>query len=305
MSSTRKIAFSLGVLLVLAVIILALAAGIQLFLPQYLESTLLPRLLTEAGISEHTFNVRRIGVYGADLGEVRLGPPGKPSLHIRSVQLDYTPNGLYRKKIDRVVLAGVEIYAQFENGRFTFNNLDPQEVLARLQSRKSARAEPGQAPLPVQVNRLEIRNAAAVLRIYDQLYRIPFEVDIGSQDSGDSPVEVNARLYPREQRIACRSKIDLTRRRLSFDTEIVGLDLNRFSDIFPAWTPPSSSETSRLYSLSAIFLFFPKNCTTFYSPSSLRFHHFQVMIICSNTAPWAPFVTRITTSIMRLSPFLT
>ena len=234
MPSTRKIAFSLGAFLVLAVILLALAVGIQLVLPQYLESTLLPKLFAETGISEYGFKVRNVGIYGADLGEVRIGPSAEPSLRIGSVQLDYTPDGLYRKKIKRVVIAGIEIYTKLENGKFAFNNLDPQKLMANLQSRKRSRAEPGQASLPIQINRLQIRNATVVLQVNNHLYRIPFEIEITPQKSDDTLFDVHARLFPRGQRIVTRSKIDLAHRRLLLNTEIVGLDLNRFSDIFQA-----------------------------------------------------------------------
>ena len=79
MSSTRKIAFALGLPLVLAVFILVLAAGIYLFLPHYIESSLIPKLIAETGISEFAFNVRRVGFFGADLGEVRIGQQPNPA----------------------------------------------------------------------------------------------------------------------------------------------------------------------------------------------------------------------------------
>jgi hypothetical protein len=78
MPSTRKIAFALGLPLVLAVFILVLAAGIYLFLPHYIESTLLPQLIAETGISDYAINVRRVGFSGADLSDVRIGPQSNP-----------------------------------------------------------------------------------------------------------------------------------------------------------------------------------------------------------------------------------
>jgi hypothetical protein len=231
MPSTRKIAFALGLPLVLAVFILVLAAGIYLFLPHYIESTLLPQLIAETGISDYAINVRRVGFSGADLSDVRIGPQSNPTLHIRSIQIDYSPGELYRQKIDRVVLSGIEVHAQLENGKFTLADIDPQKILSNLQSRQGAQPVPGQTSPPVLVNRVEIHNAAVLLSINHQIYRIPFEIDMTPGNADYSLIAVAARLYPRGQKIDSNSLIDIAGRRIRLSTEISALDLGRFSDI--------------------------------------------------------------------------
>jgi len=231
MSPKRKIAFSLGILFLLAVFCFGLLAGIYLFLPYYLESRLLPQLVAETGISDVAFKVRRVGLFGADLGEVRIGPQPNPALLIRSVQLDYSPDQLYRKKIDRVVLSGIEIHGQLANGKFSLNGIDPEKVLSNLQSRQKAQPVSGQASPPVLANRLEIRNAALIIKIKNRLYRVPFEIEITPDNSEYTLFEVAAWLYPRGQKISSEGKIDLTRRRIRLKTEISALNLGRFSDI--------------------------------------------------------------------------
>ena len=134
----RKITFSLGILFLLAALFSGLVAGIYIFLPHYLESRILSQLAAETGISDIVFNVRRIGFFGADLGEIRIGKQPNPALLIRSVQLDYSPGELYRKKIDRVVLSGIEVHGQLENGKFSLKEIDPQKVLSNLQSRQKS-----------------------------------------------------------------------------------------------------------------------------------------------------------------------
>jgi len=231
MSSKRKIAFSLGILFLMAVLFFGLVAGIYLFLPYYLESRLLPQLVAETGISDVAFKVRRVGFFGADLGEVRIGPQPNPALLIRSVQLDYSPDQLYRKKIDRVVLSGIEIHGQMENGKFSLNEIDPEKVLSNLQSRQKAQPVSGQTSPPVLANRLEIRNAALIIKIKDRLYRVPFEIEITPDNSEYTLFKVAAWLYPRGQKIGSEGKIDLNRRRIRLKTEISALNLGRFSDI--------------------------------------------------------------------------
>ncbi|MGB5746693.1 MAG: YdbH domain-containing protein [Desulfobacterales bacterium] len=231
MSTKRKITFSLSILFLLAVLFFGLVAGIYLFLPHYLESRLLPLLVAETGISDVAFEVRRVGFFGADLGEVRIGPQPNPALLIRSVQLDYSPGELYRKKIGRVVLSGIEVNGRLENGKFALTEFDLQKVLSNLQSRQKAQPTSGQISPPVLANRLEIRNAALIIKIKDQLYRVPFEIEITPDNSEYTLFEVAALLYPRGQKISCEGKIDLTRHRIRLKTEIFALNLGRFSDI--------------------------------------------------------------------------
>lgn len=232
MSSKRKIAFSLGILLVLAACLLGLIAGSYLFLPRFLESRLHPKLIAATGISEIAFQVRRVGFFGADLGGIRIGRLPNPALFIRSVQLDYSPGGLYSKKIDRVVLSGIEVQGQLENGKFSLTDIDPQKVLSTLQSRQKTPPLTGQSPAAVMINRLEVRNAAVILNINSQSYRIPFEIDIAPENSEYTLFEAAARLYPRGQKIDSKARIDLTGHRISLDTEISALNLSRFSDLF-------------------------------------------------------------------------
>ena len=204
----------MGILLVLAVCFLGLIAGSFFFLPRYIESRFLPQLIAATGISEVAFKVRNIGFLGADLANVRIGPQPNPALLIRSVQLDYSPGELYHKKIDRVVLSGIEVQGQLENGKFSLKAIDLQKVISDLQSRQKAQPQTGQSSGPVLPNRLEIRNAAVILKIDNRLYRIPFEIDISPENSEVTLLEVAARLYPRGQTISSAGKIDLTQHRI-------------------------------------------------------------------------------------------
>ncbi len=106
------------ILLVLAVFVAGLWAGLYFFLPHYLESRIIPLLVAKTGIEDFAFNVRHIGIYGADLGALRIGPEQKPALLIRSAQIDYTPKELYQKKIERMTLSGIELYGEFKDGKF-------------------------------------------------------------------------------------------------------------------------------------------------------------------------------------------
>ena len=72
MSSNRKITLTVRILLVLAVLLVGLGAGLYFFLPHYLESRVVPQLLAKIGISNFAVSVRHLGIYVAEWGVLRI-----------------------------------------------------------------------------------------------------------------------------------------------------------------------------------------------------------------------------------------
>ncbi len=156
------------ILLVLAVFVGGLWAGLYLFLPHYLESRIIPQLVAKTGIADFAFKVRHIGLYGADLGALRIGPEQKPALFIRSAQIDYTPKELYQKKIERMTLSGIELYGEYKDGKFALRSIDLDQALTLLQSNRTSMPESeGDLPL-IFLRELEIRNAVIIFKVDDQ-----------------------------------------------------------------------------------------------------------------------------------------
>ena len=102
MPLNRKITLMVLILLVLAVLLVGMGAGLYFFLPHYLESRAIPQLLAETGFSKFALNVRHLGLYGTELGILRIGPEQNPTLIVRSLHIDYTPKKLLQKQIDRI-----------------------------------------------------------------------------------------------------------------------------------------------------------------------------------------------------------
>jgi hypothetical protein len=195
MSLKRKIALFVRILLVLVVFGVALWAGLYFFLPHYLESRIIPQLLAKSGITDFAFKFRHIGIYGADLGALRIGPEQKPALLIRSVQIDYTPKALYQQKIERMTLSGIELYGEFKNGKFALRSVDLDEALAKLQSNQASMPE-SESDLPLIILReLEIRNAVIIFKIDGRTYRIPFEISIAPEKEDYSRLNLTVSMY--------------------------------------------------------------------------------------------------------------
>ena len=227
----RKIVLTGGVLLLLAVLLFGILTGAYFYLPFYLESKIIPQLAAEAGISDFEVNVRNIGFFSADLGTLRLGLPENPALVIRSVQVDYTPRSLYKQKIKKITLSGIELHAAMTNGQFKLRGVDIEKIMAGAQPQDvSTPASNNTSPL-VSLARLEIRNSRITIEYNDQYYRVPFEFDIIPRDSELNLIDGVALLYPRGAKITATVNLNRSQRRAVLNIESETLDLGRFADI--------------------------------------------------------------------------
>jgi hypothetical protein len=231
MSLKPKIALTMRILLVLAVFVAGLWAGLYFFLPHYLESRIIPLLVAKTGIEDFAFNVRHIGIYGADLGALRIGPEQKPALLIRSAQIDYTPKELYQKKIERMTLSGIELYGEFKDGKFALHSIDLDEALTKLQPDRASMSESeGDLPL-IFLKELEIRNAVIIFQTDDRTYRIPFEISVAPEKEDYSRLNLTLSMYPLGEWVRAEARIDLKRQDINLKLAATSLDLNRFSGL--------------------------------------------------------------------------
>jgi hypothetical protein len=79
---------------VVAAVLIGLSAAAFLLLPRYIETRIVPRLTDSLGLNPASVNIRRIGLWGADVGPVRLGDAASPVIDIASIQVDYSPASL-------------------------------------------------------------------------------------------------------------------------------------------------------------------------------------------------------------------
>ena len=234
MSSKRKIILSVRIFFVLAVLVVGLVAALYFYLPHYLESRIIPQFFAEAGIADFEFKIRRIGILGADLGDLRIGSEQNPALLIRSAQIDYSLKTLYRKEIERIALGGIELYGEFNNGKFSLNGIDLDEVLTKLQSKPPSTSETESALPPIFLRKLDVHNAFFIFKIDDRLQRIPFEINVIPENASYNLLKLTASMYPRGQFIRTEAEIDLKHQKIILNSATDSLDLNRFADLAPA-----------------------------------------------------------------------
>jgi hypothetical protein len=216
---------------VFTVLLVGLAAGLYFFLPHYLESRVIPQLLAKTGFSNFAFKVRHLGIYGTELGALRIGSEKKPALIVRSVHVDYAPQKLFQKQIKRIILSGIELYGEFKDGKFSLGSVDFDQILTKLQSSRTSMPESGRNTTPIFLGKLEIRSAVIIITTDDGTHRLPFDIVVTPDKKDFSHLNLQASMYPRGELILAEARIDLRQQQVAAELSAASLDLNRFSDL--------------------------------------------------------------------------
>jgi hypothetical protein len=232
MTFKRHIAYPLAFFLLGIIVAAALLYLTAQLLPGALESRIVSILKKDAGISEFTLDLRELDLSGADLGPLYLGSQQNPALIIHSIQVDYSPQELYQKKIRAVVVNGVELYAEFKNGQLGLRGFDLEKLFSQLQAVRARNKRTDDRFLPSFPQRIEINSATLICEINKQAYRIPFEMVTVAQDQAAPILNVLVHLYSRGQPVKISTRVDLAHNRLSAQLAADRLNLLQFADIF-------------------------------------------------------------------------
>ncbi len=198
-----------GVWLAVAVVVL-MTAGLFV-LPIYLQSRVIPRLAAGFGLTADEARVRHIGLWGADLGPIRLTAGRAPAVTLAAVQIDYSPWSLLRGRITGITLGGVAL-----DVAATAEGLAIAGV--KVTSRPSAKAESAaefnlEDLLPIRLDRFSIVQSRVDVDCSGRRHGIAFDLrlDTAALDRGvvrgqadlslwGNPVNIEAELNQRAGR---------------------------------------------------------------------------------------------------------
>ncbi|MGD2150572.1 MAG: YdbH domain-containing protein [Desulfobacterales bacterium] len=215
-------------------ILFCILTGLYFYLPTYIESKLIPEIAQKSGVRFYSCDVRRIGFFGTDLGSVRIGNDKNPTLSIASVQIDYSPGELFKKKIKKVMLSGIELFCEYENRKFRIRRFDLDGLMKRLQSSKRTGPSSTDSLQTPWIGRLEIRNAVVMFEYEGKTLRLPLELEIfpGKTDQNMRRGEVWAcilRVYPGGRKIVFTANIHMKKKQVFFEFDTTPIYLERFA----------------------------------------------------------------------------
>jgi hypothetical protein len=228
----RQIAIPLIFILLLIFIGIGLFFLTSFLLPDFLESKIISILKKDAAINELALDFHELDLDGANLGSLRIGTPQNPALIIRSIHIDYSPAGIYQKKIKKISANGVELYGEFKNGRFGLRGFDLENFLAQLDSAATKKKASDDHQYPYFPQRIEINNGILICILNEKTYRVPFEMNLVQDENAAHNLKASLRLYPRGQPVHISTHIDLEQNRIASQFAADELDLLRFADIF-------------------------------------------------------------------------
>ncbi len=228
----RQIAYPIIFFLLLILMGIGLFFLTSYLLPGFLESKIISIIKKDAAIADFALDFRELDLEGADIGPLYLGSAQNPALIIRSIQVDYSPGGLYQKKIKRVAASGVELYCEYKNRQLGLRGLDLEKLLNRLGSDKTkGQISDDEAPLSFP-ERIEIHNGTLICMVDGKTFRIPFEIDIFAEEASARILKATMSIYPRGQTLKISADIDLEQKRIASQIAAKELDLLRFADLF-------------------------------------------------------------------------
>lgn len=154
----------------------------QSFLPRILQSRLLPEIRKATGLSDLSFSLRRVDLFGADLAEVRTGPEDNPGLSMDAVRLDFSPLALLLdQRIKTLTLSGIDLVCQYQNGNISISGLFP---LPGPSAPSGPVDKDSQKPMSLkdftgfQVETLHLKDARLFLNLENRSIRIPLEATL-------------------------------------------------------------------------------------------------------------------------------
>ena len=206
-------------------------SGLYFYLPYYLESKIVPQLEKETGLSDLAIDIRTIGILNSDLGVLQIGPKENPGLIIRSVHVDYSPAGLYQKQINNVIVSGVEVHCEYNNGEFRLRGIDLKDVIKKWQSRQGEDTGAKSPSPPLSFKNLTIRNGTVILDIDDMPYRVPFEIDILAKQNTFENLTGNARIFFRGHQIRFSADVNLPEQKTFLKISAPDIKMSRYSDL--------------------------------------------------------------------------
>ena len=105
------------------------------YMPNHFQKKILPALMKDAGISGFSGKVKSAGAFGANLGELCIGPPESPALKVNSVIIKYHFQNIFMPRkpdITRLELNGLELICRLKDKKLAINNIDIEKFIEQI-----------------------------------------------------------------------------------------------------------------------------------------------------------------------------
>lgn len=258
----------LRIVITLVLLIITGWTALTALLPIYLQTSLLPDLAVKAGIENFQPHAPHIGLSGAG-GGFHIGSTESPALTVSSLAAQYTPGGLFKKKIKQITLNGVELRFTLRDNQLLIDDSSLQNLIT---SSSSQNKDPknSEQHLPFSIESIAIKQATLICQAAGSHYRVPFEAEIhwpSANNTGQADIVLN--IYPRGQKIKFTGTIDPETDAGNLSLFATKINPSRFHDLVKL---PAGLNIHALVDLSAQadLRLTPFSCTHFQATLSLH-----------------------------------
>ncbi len=216
MKRKRKLPAVVISLLILCAALCCLFAVLGVYLPIVVQSRILPAIAGKAGIENFSCDVRRIGLFGADLGSLKIGDGSQTGIFINSLNIDYSPKGIFNKQITKISFSGVKLFCDYENGNFIIPGVFPVKG-AIMNGNQVTAAESSHHFGGFRVHEITISDAWINAQIAGKPYHVPLELKALPKKSDMTRFVCDVKVYPFGQLTELKVDIDLSEKTARLD----------------------------------------------------------------------------------------
>jgi hypothetical protein len=225
-------------------IVLAIFMGITLiliilsttFLPSYVEKRLVPEIIKATGIKSFSWDIRRIGLTGLDLGKMIIkGDDTSPILEIASVRIDYTPAGIFHRQLEKIVLSGIQIRFEIIGERLLLPGFDLEKLLGEPKKEKQTSGSAIE-DLPVSIQTIVLENVMLNGKWNGKTFRLPLDLTIIPGSTDFRQILCKAQFFPFDQKIEVEIDLDIQQKSAKLKTKASKFSLGSL----PSWLIPVS-----------------------------------------------------------------
>ncbi len=205
------------------------------WLPGLIEDRIAPRLAQAAGLDRAEFKVRRLGLTGFDLDEVRISGSDGRALTADSIRVDYLPHLPFRTPrlltVSRLTVAGVKIRIAWRNGRFEIDGCDPARIMERFSGAGSENGAASGTP-PVALDEALLRDCEVNISAFGREFIIPINAVITAPAPDWSKLRIELTTALRGQPVKLNLNYDRIDRILEFAGDL-RISPGALSDLLP------------------------------------------------------------------------
>jgi hypothetical protein len=225
MNKAKKI--TIIILLFSSLLIICFCIALSVILPAYLEKRLLPDIVQQSGIEGLTWNVRRIGLTGADFEAVIIDERSLETLSVNSVQLNYSPAGLLRRHLTSIHVCGLSLAIELKEGKILFPGIDLNRILSENNTSTEKKGWTKQ-PLPLSFDRIVIEPAIITAKLNQKTLRITGDITILPLNESFDLLKCVINFYTFESTIRAEAQLDLDSGALKIFCDFQNLSLENY-----------------------------------------------------------------------------